>query len=106
MRSKPTAAESCLWGSLRNRKPSGYRFRRQRTVGRFIVDFYFAEAKLVVEVDGPVHKRRGERDCARYALLRSRGLRVLRFANERVMYGLDGVLRVVAGALSGEREEA
>ncbi len=102
MRGQPTAAEATLWESLRNRKLDGYRFRRQHTLGRFIVDFYCAEAKLVVEVDGPIHDIRAEQDGDGDAFLESRGLLVMRLTNEQVEKDLASVLAEIAVALAGE----
>ncbi len=55
-RHDPTPAEEALWQRLRNRQIAGIKFRRQHTIDRFIVDFYSADANLVIEVDGPVHE--------------------------------------------------
>ncbi|HWO72299.1 MAG TPA: DUF559 domain-containing protein, partial [Dehalococcoidia bacterium] len=52
MRAHATAAEVRLWQALRNRKLDGAKFRRQHAIGQFLVDFYCAKARLVVEVDG------------------------------------------------------
>ncbi|MCS6918857.1 MAG: rRNA maturation RNAse YbeY, partial [Fimbriimonadales bacterium] len=54
-RREPTPAEKRLWKYLRNRQLLGFKFRRQHTIERFIVDFYCPEAKLVIEVDGEIH---------------------------------------------------
>ena len=96
MRREPTRAEDRLWQRLRNRQASGLKFRRQHAIGRFIVDFYCAEARLVVEVDGAVHEDTADEDAARQEFLESRGLRVLRFSNDEVSKSLDRVLRAVA----------
>ena len=100
MRGQPTAAEFKLWEAIRNRKLNGFRFRRQHAVGRFIVDFYCADAKLAVEVDGQIHEKGREEDDARDVFLQSRGLRVMRFANQQVEIELDSVLGDVAEALN------
>jgi len=101
MRQNPTAAENRLWQHLRRRQINGYRFRRQHPIGRFIVDFYCAKAKLAIEVDGPVHNEPGhkEYDQERQAYLESLGLRVLRITNEEVLNGLDAVLNEIRVAL-------
>lgn len=51
-----TAPEVRLWQWLRG-KPSGFKFRRQHPVGRFVLDFYCPAAQLVIEVDGEAHSR-------------------------------------------------
>lgn len=105
MRNHPTAAEANLWEALRSRKLDGLRFRRQHAVGRFIVDFYCAESRLVVEVDGPIHRGIRDEDLARDAWLASQGLRVLRVANDRVEKDLDGVLEEIREALLAKDSE-
>jgi very-short-patch-repair endonuclease len=92
MRHKPTEAEEILWQSLRRRKLSGFKFRRQHGIERFIVDFYCPEAALVVEVDGIIHQYSREEDAIRQAYLESLGLRVLRFSNDAITSNLKGIL--------------
>jgi very-short-patch-repair endonuclease len=55
MRREQTAAEALLWTRVRGRKLLGMRFRRQHAIGRYIVDLYCAERRLVVELDGSSH---------------------------------------------------
>ena len=52
-----TWAERRVWGVIRQRRCGGYRFLRQRVVGRFILDFYCAEKRLALEIDGDIHLR-------------------------------------------------
>jgi very-short-patch-repair endonuclease len=98
-RRAPTPAENRLWRYLRNRQIAGAKFRRQHAVGRFIVDFYCVEHRLIVEVDGPVHEYTPEDDAIRQAYLESKGLRVLRVTNADVFRNLDGVLEVIRGLI-------
>ena len=55
MRCEPTPSEKRLWQKLRQKQLLGFKFRRQQAIDRFIVDFYCAKARLVVEVDGGIH---------------------------------------------------
>ncbi len=73
-----------MWSCLRNRRFTGYKFRRQVPIGRYIVDFYCAELKMVIELDGAHHRSPGmdEYDDRRTKLLRQRGIHVLRIPNE------------------------
>lgn len=87
-----TPAEQVLWDALRGRKLHGLRFRAQHPVGRFILDFYCPERKLVVEVDGEIHDEQAERDQARTARLEAYGYRVVRFRNDEIMNDLVSVL--------------
>lgn len=99
MRRKPTLAEERLWQKLRNKQVLGFKFRRQHSIDRFIVDFYCGEAKLVIEVDGSIHQYTQEQDALRQKFLESLGLRVIRFANEEVFDCVEGVLESIAGEL-------
>ena len=95
MRREPTASERVLWERLRNRRLGGFKFRRQHSVERFIVDFYCAEAGLVVEIDGPVHQYSEEEDRIRQSFIEGQGLRVVRFSDEEVMRNINSVLKRV-----------
>jgi len=100
MRHPQTPAESELWRALRNRQ-SGYKFRRQHPVDRFIIDFYCAEAKLLIEVDGASHlePEQQEYDKLRTEYLEELGYKVIRFMNDEVKFNIHSVtneiLRVV-----------
>ncbi|MBN2303711.1 MAG: endonuclease domain-containing protein [Anaerolineae bacterium] len=99
MRHDPTPAEDALWQRLRNRQIADLKFRRQHSIDRFIADFYCAEAQLVIEIDGPIHDYTPDEDAIRQEFLESRGLRVLRFANDDVLSALDDVIAAITGAL-------
>lgn len=92
LRSRQTEAEQRLWYHLRAHRFMGLKFKRQKPMGRFIVDFVCLEQKLVVEVDGGQHAERVEYDARRDAWLRGQGFVVLRFWNHEVMQEMDGVL--------------
>lgn len=81
LRVEGTEPEKMLWQCLRGRGFAGLKFRRQHPIGRYIADFYCAEAKLVLELDGPHHEDLEEReyDAIRDEYLNARGLRILRF---------------------------
>jgi very-short-patch-repair endonuclease len=99
LRSEPTLAEAALWEGLRKSRLGGVRFRRQHPIGPFIVDFCCPAARLVVEVDGPVHLEQREQDETRQAYLETRGYRVLRFSNDDVMTRTDAVLQQICDQL-------
>jgi very-short-patch-repair endonuclease len=98
MRRAPTPAEDALWRRLRGRGVAGLRFRRQHFIDRFIVDFYCQSARLVIEVDGPVHDQQTEYDATRTEFLESLGLRVMRFSNDDVLTRMQSVLEAIIGA--------
>ena len=94
LRSNQTRAEYVLWQELRGEK-LGYRFRRQVSVGRFIVDFYCHELKLIIEVDGWVHDERKDYDKWREQMLENQGYNVIRFSNDDVLFERERVLHQV-----------
>jgi leucyl-tRNA synthetase len=93
LRQKMTDAESLLWINLRNRKFHGLKFLRQHPIVYdmhnnkplyFIADFYCAERKLIIEVDGKIHDFQKEEDQHREEILKSLKLTVLQIKNEEV----------------------
>ncbi len=98
MRQEPTPAEDKLWQQLRGKKLLGVKFRRQHALDRFIVDFYSHEARLIIEVDGPIHDYSQEEDAIRQEFLESQGYRVLRFSNEQVLTETKTVVETIAQA--------
>jgi very-short-patch-repair endonuclease len=98
LRSRQTPAEQYLWQHLRAGRLNGLRFRRQQPLGPYILDFYCASAKLVVEVDGPIHHTQIDYDRERDSYLIAHDLRVLRFTNDAVLNDLTSVLRSIRDA--------
>ena len=99
MRREMTPAERVLWEALQGKQMAGVRFRPQHPTGQFILDFYCAAVKLVVEVDGDIHDLRKEEDAARTQHLEAYGLQVIRFRNEQVVQDLPLVLRATLEAV-------
>ena len=95
MRTNGAAAERILWWCLRDRRLDGLKFRRQVPIGRYIADFYCAEHRLIVELDGISHEDRADYDDDRTEWLTTRGYRVLRFHNEDVYKTVDAVLMTI-----------
>lgn len=89
-RKQPTAAEDKLWQELRNQKLS-VKFRRQHMIDQYIVDFVALSKGLVIEVDGSSHDFTGENDQVRTEALERIGYTVIRFTNDEVLNGVDGV---------------
>jgi very-short-patch-repair endonuclease len=90
-----TPAELILWKHLRGSNVGGFKFRRQHAIGRFIADFYCAECRLIVEVDGDVHNDRKEYDTERTTWLNERDYHVLRLTNEQVLDSLEASLKFI-----------
>jgi very-short-patch-repair endonuclease len=87
-----TPAEATLWRAVRNRQ-FGYKFRRQHPVDRFFIDFYCAEAKLLIAVDGASHlePEQQEYNKLRTEYLEELGYKVIRFTNDDVKFNIQGV---------------
>jgi very-short-patch-repair endonuclease len=96
LRRELTPAEKKLWARLRNGQVNGLQFRRQHAVGTYIVDFYCAKAKLVIEVDGDSHAEQIEYDQARTEYLNERGYSVIRFTNREVFNQCEAVVQRIA----------
>lgn len=99
MRQKQTPAEEHLWQYVRGNQLKGYKVRRQHALGPFVADFYVSDAKLIIEVDGDIHKEQQEYDELRTAFLESSGMRVIRFHNDEIFTNLEGVLQSILEAI-------
>jgi very-short-patch-repair endonuclease len=101
MRARSTDAEKRLWRILRNRRCGGFKFRRQVPIGRYIIDFYCHEAKLVVEADGGQHSEAttAARDAVRTEFLKAQGIRVVRFWDHDILRDSDCVREMIYRAL-------
>ena len=94
-RKQPTPSEKILWQALKNCQLDNYKFRRQQPIGVFVVDFFCAAARVVVEVDGGIHESQQELDRQRQELLESLGLKFIRVASDRVENNLSSVLEEI-----------
>ncbi len=103
LRREMTPAEIKLWKNIREGQLDGNHFRRQHAIGRFIVDFFCAKAKLVIEVDGDTHADQAEYDAERTQwLVEQKQYHVIRFTNEDVLHNIEAVVESIREAL-GER---
>ena len=95
-RQPQTPAEATLWKHLRNRNLE-HKFRRQHTIQSFIIDFYCAEVKLCIEIDGDTHltKEQEEYDMTRTEYLESLGRKVIRFTNNDVRFNIHAVVQEI-----------
>jgi len=109
LRGEMTPTEVLLWDALRDRRLEGMKFRRRHAIGRFVVDFYCHERRLVVELDGGIHldREQRQRDRERQLELEERGLAFLRFTNDDIERNLDAVLiRIASFSPSPARDES
>ena len=97
LRKRQTAAVEDLWQAIRDRRLLGSNVRRRHPVGRFVLDFYEPALRLVIEIDGGVHRQEDvvAADGGRSALLEAAGSRFLRFPNEAINGDLPGVLAAI-----------
>ena len=93
LRRTATRSERLLWQALRNRQLAGTKWRRQQKMGRFVVDFFCAEHRLVVEIDGAVHEGKEDIDAQRQEALERSGVRFARFTASEVENDLPNVLQ-------------
>jgi very-short-patch-repair endonuclease len=101
LRNSLTAAEAVLWQSLKGSQLLRKKFRRQVSIGRYIVDFHCPECGLVIELDGGRHFSItiDEYEAERTKYLEAEGLRVIRFENKELYENLEGVLETIKEAL-------
>ena len=97
LRLNSTSAEAVMWTQIKGRKINGRKWRRQFSVGPFILDFYCPALKLGIELDGAQHFAPGgfEADDARTNYLREQGIRIIRFENKDVRYSLESVIETI-----------
>ena len=94
LRKNLTPAEAYLWDQLKAKRLDGKKFVKQHSIGNYIVDFYLASDRLIIELDGEVHQNAStmEYDEKRTAYLNREGFTVIRFENKMVFDNLKSVL--------------
>jgi very-short-patch-repair endonuclease len=100
LRRDQTDAERKLWMHLRSRQMNGFKFRRQQPIGRYIVDFFCPESRLVLELDGGHHADQVQADQRRTEFLTKAGYRVLRFWDNEVLTDTEAVLQKISNELN------
>jgi very-short-patch-repair endonuclease len=97
LRNNATISEKRLWKVLQKSQLDGRKFRRQHSIGNYIVDFYCPSERLIVELDGAVHENtvNEDYDFMRTQYLESLNNKVIRFKNEEVKDFLDLVLEKI-----------
>ncbi|MBF0492858.1 MAG: endonuclease domain-containing protein [Deltaproteobacteria bacterium] len=98
LRSNQTEAEKLLWQKIRAKQIKGYKFIRQFSISHYILDFYCAETKLGIELDGGGHASPETtlKDLEKENYLKAFGIKVLRFWNTDIYTNLDSVLNEIA----------
>ncbi|MEA3494092.1 MAG: endonuclease domain-containing protein [Candidatus Margulisiibacteriota bacterium] len=97
LRHSMTEAEKLLWDRIRKRKINGYKFRRQYSIGGFIIDFYSPDLKTAIEVDGGYHLEEDQKiyDKERQYIFESIGIKVLRFTNNEIFSDINQVVEKI-----------
>ncbi len=101
LRNRSTSAEAALWDILKAKNLDGSKFRRQHSIGNYIVDFYCPSEKLIIELDGDPHGEyhKINKDENRDKYLESLGFTVIRFENRFVFqepeYIIDEIRKVI-----------
>lgn len=93
LRNNATSQEILLWSKLKNSQ-IGYKFRRQHSIGGYIVDFYCPSKNLIIEIDGSQHlKKESEKyDKVRSNYFDGLGMKVIRFNNKEINTKIEGVI--------------
>jgi len=100
LRQAETAPETLLWVRLRGWRVSGLKFRRQYSVGVYILDFYCPACHLAIELDGESHNslKAQEYDAERTEFLSTLNIHILRFANAEVYKDIKKVISTILTA--------
>jgi len=106
LRNNLTPAEAVLWTYLQKRLLEGRKFRRQHSIGNYIVDFYCPAEKLAVELDGAGHftLEGSDYDSKRDAYLNGLKIKVLRYENRDVYYNVEAVLEDIKKNFRDEKQ--
>lgn len=105
LRNSLTPAEAKLWTLLKDRQLENRKFRRQHSVGPYVLDFYCPAEKLCIELDGAVHFTESgyEYDTARTEYLKALNINVMRFENKNVFDNIEGVLEEIRKNIVSEQ---
>lgn len=102
LRTAMPPSERILWQHLKNKQLEGHKFRRQYSIGVYVVDFYCPVLKLAIEVDGSTHEgeEAGIRDAERQQYIEAFGIHFLRFTNAQVQTDHHAVLTAISQAVA------
>jgi len=97
LRNNATEAEQRLWQYLKGSQLDGRKFRRQHSIGLFVLDFYCPSERLAIEVDGEVHHQPDvkQHDKDRQQAIETLDIRILRFQNADVLLNINHVLTTI-----------
>ncbi|MDR2201226.1 MAG: endonuclease domain-containing protein [Clostridiales bacterium] len=105
LRKAGNLSEVLLWRQIKSGQINGWDFDRQKIIGDYIVDFYCANCRTVIEIDGESHDYKGEYDERRDAYLKKLGLNVIHIDDKEIKRNLDGVIEMLKCYLSEKEIE-
>jgi very-short-patch-repair endonuclease len=93
LRNNATITEQTLWELLRKRRIEGTKFRRQFSLGAYVLDFYCPEMRLAIEIDGSIHDREDicKKDHIRQVAIEQLKIKMLRFTNREIENDINNV---------------
>ena len=106
LRTHSTLAEVLLWKQIKNKKLLGYDFHRQKPIDSFIVDFFYPDLMLAIEIDGVSHLQKGNADVERHRRLESLGVHLIRFEDRMVKREMPKVLSAIEGWILARAKKA
>lgn len=98
-------AEKYLWKALLSKSKSGVKFKRQRPIYNFIVDFFSQEIKLIIEVDGNSHYSKPSYDAYRQNMLEQLGYVIIRFSEGEVLNQFQDVAKKIIHSIHCLKEK-
>ncbi len=107
LRSNGTSAEAVLWTYLKGKKIAGIKFRRQHSIGNYIIDFYAPCKKIAIELDGEVHNwsRAAITDSEKERFLQNLGITILRFENKWIFDDPDYVINIIKASVTAVNKQ-
>ncbi|MEP7103596.1 MAG: DUF559 domain-containing protein [Candidatus Dojkabacteria bacterium] len=99
-RKSMTQAEKKIWYEVLRDKKLGYRFVRQKPIGKYILDFYSSKLQLCIEIDGSTHIGKEIEDRVRDEFLRTLGITTLRFWNSEIKNDLENIKERIISYIS------
>ena len=97
LRKRATETEKILWRHLKQKKFCGIRFKRQYSVGSYVLDFYCPKFRLAIEIDGGYHLKKDvqQYDKIRQENIENVGIKFVRFSNEETLNNIENVLQKI-----------
>lgn len=107
LRNQGTSAEAVLWTHLKGKKIAGIKFRRQHSIGKYIIDFYAPSKKIGIELDGEIHNwgRSANNDSEKALFLQGLGITLLRFENKWIFDDPDYVISPIKAFVTDSNKQ-